>query len=93
MTKIEEIAASKNLSLNSKKIDSSLEIFEELDLLKYNNDKVKFVNNSRQELDLSDSIRYNKIIKTIKDFNYFSNLAFSNNLFKLIQKLKTDYRK
>jgi single-stranded-DNA-specific exonuclease len=96
---LESFAIDKNIStdillernknkINNNLIKSSLTIFKELGLLKISGDKLCLLHSPEEKLDLSDSMSYNKIIQIINRFNIFSNLSFSDDLFKYIEGLE-----
>jgi hypothetical protein len=78
----------KEMIKNKKLLNTSLKIFEELGLLKYNKSKLKLVSDFKSELDLSNSISYNKTIKQIQEFNKFSKFAFTDNIFIFLKQLE-----
>ncbi|MFW5998517.1 MAG: single-stranded-DNA-specific exonuclease RecJ [Halanaerobiaceae bacterium] len=83
VTNIDDII---NLNYNKKILNKTLAIFKELGLINYEEKKIELLHNN-SKLDLSESVRYNKIIRTINQFNEFCNLVFKKNLFTLIEKI------
>ncbi|MFW6281951.1 MAG: single-stranded-DNA-specific exonuclease RecJ [bacterium] len=88
VTKANKLIKDNKIKSNTKLLDKTMQILNELGIIKYNKTKIKLKDNySKSKLDLSESVRYNKITQTINDFNEFCNLAFQNNLFELLEKL------
>ncbi len=82
----------KNLisSYNKKLVNSGLNILADLELIEYENNKIKLLNGPENKLDFSKSIRYNEITDIIDKFNKFSQLAYAKNLFKLMGMVKNN---
>lgn len=79
--------ARQKLGVKNDLFERALQIFLELNIIEYNKSEISFCSNVERKLDLSKSVRYNKNTDIIDDFNKFANLAFNNNIFKLVHEL------
>ena len=84
---IEELCRQLSLEVDQEFIENSLTIMAELELIEKNNDQLTLLSTPNVKLDLSNSLRYNKIANFIDQFNSFTKIAFHENLFYLIKKV------
>jgi len=75
-------------NVNKKSLQESLQIFTELNLIKKQEEELIFRESKENKLDLSDSLRYNKLSGHLLDFEQFARFAYQKNLFELMSKLK-----
>lgn len=74
---------------NQEILKKGLDIFEELGLLEKEEHSISLLPGPVEKLDLSSSISYNKSVNIIKSYNCFVDLAMREDLYQLLDKLKS----
>ncbi|MGM0602359.1 MAG: single-stranded-DNA-specific exonuclease RecJ [Bacillota bacterium] len=78
-----------SLQINTENVfEESIEILSQIGLIEVNNDAVFFNDPEENKLDLSNSIRYNKLSRQMEKFDDFVSAAYGENLFDLIDLIK-----
>ncbi|RCW43787.1 MULTISPECIES: single-stranded-DNA-specific exonuclease RecJ [unclassified Halanaerobium] len=78
-----------NISKKSADIfENNIKILKQIGLIKINNSTVFFTDPGKNKLDLSNSIRYNKLSRQMEKFDDFVSAAYKDNLFDLIDLIK-----
>lgn len=62
-------------------------VLQELELIDYSGGNITMLSRPEKKLDLSDSLRYNKNVKIIEDFNELSSLVYGRNVFDILMVL------